>query len=206
MGGGQCHASPVGDDEHLYVGIGGGPGGFGGPGGGRGFGGPGGGPGQQPGGRPGGFGGFGGNSALYAVKAGASGDVTPKQGETSSAGVAWSQPKSGPSAASPLVYQGYVYIVEQNGGMISCFDAKTGKPEYRRERLPGARAFWASPWAYDGKVFCLDDGGQAFVLRAGPQFKVLGKNSLDEMCWASPAVAGGALFLRGGERLYCIRP
>ena len=73
-------------------------------------------------------------------------------------------------------------------------------------RLPGARTFWASPWAYDGKVFCLDDSGATYVLQAGPEFKVLGKNELTgERFWASAAVAGGALYLRGVENVYCIR-
>jgi outer membrane protein assembly factor BamB len=197
LGGGQCHASPVGDDERLYVGTGGGPGGgFGGPGGPRG-GGRGG-----PGGR-GSMGGGGGT--LFAVKAGASGDITPPAGEPASAGVAWSQPKAAPSNASPLVYQGYVYILEENGGRVSCYDAQTGKPAYQRQLLPGARAFWASPWAYDGKVFCLDDGGTTHVLQAGPQFKVLGKNTIDDQFWATPAVAGGVLILRGVENVYCIK-
>jgi outer membrane protein assembly factor BamB len=68
-----------------------------------------------------------------------------------------------------------------------------------------AAAFWASPWAGDGKVFCLDDRGTTHVLQAGPKFKVLGKNALDEMFWATPAVAGGALFLRGVDHLYCVQ-
>jgi outer membrane protein assembly factor BamB len=201
LGGGQCNASPVGDEERLYVGIGGGPGGPGGGFGGRpggGFGGRGG-----PGGDREGMGG--GNASLYAVKAGATADITPADGASTSSGVVWSQPKAGPSAASPLVYEGYVYIIERNGGMISCYDAKTGKPAYRRERLPGATTFWASPWAYDGKVFCIDDGGTTHVLQAGPKFKVLGKNKLDDQFWATPAIAGGALILRGVESVYSVR-
>jgi outer membrane protein assembly factor BamB len=194
LGGMQCHASPVGDEERLYVGISGGPGGgFGGPGrGGRG----------GPGGGRGGMGGGGG--MLFAVKAGAEGDITPKQGEATSDGIAWSQPRAAPSAASPLVYQGYVYIIEQNS-RVSCYEARTGQPAYQRQLLPGARSFWASPWAYEGKVFCLDDGGTTFVLPAGPEFKVLGKNTLDDQFWASPAVAGGSLILRGVENVYCIK-
>ena len=89
--------------------------------------------------------------------------------------------------------------------MVSCYDAKTGKPAYKRERLQDAAAFWASPWAYDGKVFCLDDGGTTHVLQAGPEFKVLGKNTLGDQFWASPAVAGGALILRGVENVYCVK-
>ncbi len=69
----------------------------------------------------------------------------------------------------------------------------------------GARGFTSSPWAGDGKIFCLDDGGTTHVVQAGTTFKVLGKNTVPEMCWSSPAVAGGALFLRTVDRLYCIK-
>lgn len=185
---GRCAASPVGDAERLYVGTGGGRGG-------RRFGG-----GDEDGE------GMGASGPLFAIRAGAAGDLTLKEGATSNEGVAWFQAKGGPSMASPLVYQGLLYILDQRGGMLSCYDAKTGKPVYTRERLSGARSFTSSPWACDGKVFCLDDGGQTFIIQAGPTFKVLGKNTINEMCWATPAVAAGALFLRGGDHLYCIKP
>jgi outer membrane protein assembly factor BamB len=181
---GQAQASMVAGDELLYVGTGGGPG-FGG-----GFGGA----------RAGG----GGSRPLFAVKAGASGDITLRAGARSNSGVAWYLPMAGPSMASPLLYEGYLYILEQRGGILSCFDAKTGKQVYR-ERLPRARGFTSSPWAYEGKVFCLDDDAQTFVVQAGPEFKLLGKNTLEGMCWSSPAVAGGALFLRTADHLYCIK-
>ena len=71
-------------------------------------------------------------------------------------------------------------------------------------RIPNAKSFWASPWAGDGKIFCLDDGGTTHVLQAGPAFKVLGKNALNEMFWASPAAAAGAVFLRSVDHLFCI--
>jgi outer membrane protein assembly factor BamB len=196
---GQCQASPVAGDDLLFVGTGGGPGG-------RGFGGgfddDFGGRGGRGGRRGGGFGGRGGGRPLFAVKAGASGDITLKEGTTSNDGVAWKLPQAGPPTASPLLYEGRLYILEQ-AGMLSCYDAKTGKQVYK-ERLPGARGFTSSPWAYEGKVFCLDQGGQTYVVKAGPAFKLLGRNKLDEMCWSSPAVAGGALFLRGVDHLYCI--
>jgi outer membrane protein assembly factor BamB len=185
---GQCHATPVAGEDLVYVGSGGGPtmGGFGG----------------RPGGRSGG--GFG-NRPLFAVKAGASGDLTLKEGEKSNDGVAWTLPQGGPPMASPLVVQGYVYILEEHGGTLTCLDAKTGKQAYR-ERLPGARGFTASPVAYQGKLFCTDEDGHTFVVQAGAEFKLLGENKLDEMCWSSPAVAGGALFLRTVDHLYCVRP
>jgi outer membrane protein assembly factor BamB len=205
---GQAKASPVASAELLYVGTGGGPAGFGGfggpggPGGGR-PGGPGGGRGG-PGGPGGGFGGGGSGRPLFAVKAGASGDITLKEGAKSNDGVAWLQSQAGPQTASPVLYDGHIYVLDERGGFVSCYDAQTGKQAYR-ERLPGARGFTSSPWAGDGKVFCLDDGGAAYVIQAGTTFKVLGKNSVDEMCWSSPAAVAGGLLLRGVDHLYCIK-
>jgi outer membrane protein assembly factor BamB len=141
---------------------------------------------------------------LFAVRAGASGDLTLPRGATSSDGVAWFRSRGGPAMASPLLYGGHLYILDQNGAFLNCCEAKSGKPVYR-ERLPGARGFTASPWAYDGKIFCLDQDGKTFVLQAGPKFKVLSKNEIGEMCWATPAAANGALFLRSRDHLYCIR-
>ena len=175
---GLPHASPVADEERLYVGTGGfGFGGGFGPGGGR------------PGG--GGRGMGGGGTPVFAVKAGASGDITLKEGEKSNKDVAWSLPKDAPGMASPLLYQGRLYIIEQ-GGFLACYDAKTGKSVYR-ERLTGARSFTSSPWAADGKVFCLDQDGTTFVVKAGEKFSLLGKNRLNEMCWSSPAAKDGAV-------------
>jgi outer membrane protein assembly factor BamB len=145
-----------------------------------------------------------GDGRLFAIKAGASGDITPKDGETSGDGIAWVQPRSAPYVASPLVYGEYLYVLQGTGNILTCYDARTGKQVYR-ERLTGARGFTSSPWAHDGKVFCLDDGGTTYVVQAGPAFKVLGKNGLDEMCWSSPAAGGGALFLRTVDSLYCIQ-
>ena len=209
-GGGQANASPVGDAETLYFGTGmqgGGGGGRGGPpGGGPPGGAPGGPPGGAPGGgRPGGFGGFGGGGTLFAIKAGASGDISLKEGETSSDYVAWSVAKAAPAAASPLLVEGFLYLFERQGGLVSCLDAKTGKVQFK-ERLPGAKAIWASPWSYAGKVFAIDEEGTTHVLKAGPGFKVLGKNPLStDVYWSTPAIAGGNLFLRGVDNLFCVK-
>jgi outer membrane protein assembly factor BamB len=164
-----CSATPVGDEELLYVGT---AGGF------------------QPG-------------PLLAVRAGAEGDITPASADELGPSVAWIAERGGPRMASPLLYQGCLYVLEQRGGIVACYDAAGGKLLYR-ERLPEARGFTSSPWAYEGKVFCLDEGGQTFVLAAGPEFQLLGTNKLDEMFWSSAAVAGGNVLLRGVDHLYCI--
>ena len=68
----------------------------------------------------------------------------------------------------------------------------------------GARSFTTSPWAYDGKVFCLAETGETFVVEAGPEFRVLHVNSLDEAVLATPAVARDSLILRTLTKLYRI--
>jgi outer membrane protein assembly factor BamB len=147
--------------------------------------------------------GFGGGGPLSAVKAGAKGDITPKGDKTTSEGIAWSVNQAGPKMASPLLYDGCLYVLDQRGGIVLCYDAKTGRQHYK-ERLTGAKGFTASPWAANGKVFCLDEEGQTFVLKAGPKFQSLGKNKLDDMFWSSAAIAGDRLLLRGVDKLYCI--
>jgi outer membrane protein assembly factor BamB len=195
IGGGQCNASPVGDADRLYFGTGG-MGGGGGPGGG----------GRPGGGSRGSMGGRAGGGTLFAIKAGATGDITPKDGAKSSDGVVWSARGAAPGASSPLVYEGFVYTLDRQGGMVSCFDAKTGEAKYSKERIPNAGAFWASPWAYDGKIFCLDENGTTHVLKAGPSFEVIGKNSLGrDVYWSTPAVAGGNVILRGVDSLICVK-
>ena len=145
-----------------------------------------------------------GASPLWAIKAGASGDISLKPGETSNAGIAWSSTRAGPPMASPLLYQDHLYILMQNGGMLNCYDARTGKEIYK-QRLKGAKSFTASPWLQDGKLYCLDESGQTFVVQAGPKFELLGKNETNDMFWSTPAVAHDALYMRGVDWLYCFR-
>ncbi len=195
IGGGQPSSSPVADAEMLYAGLGGRGGGRGGRG--R----------MRPGAaddEPAGGGREGVGGALYAIRAGAEGDISLDTGEKSNAGVAWMASRAAPEMSSPLVYQGYVYTFSRNGGIVTCLDAKTGKEIYK-QRIPNAKSFWASPWASDGRIYCLDDGGTTHILAAGPEFKILGTNTIDEMFWASPAAVDDAVFLRSVDNLYCIR-
>ena len=90
-------------------------------------------------------------------------------------------------------------------GFLVCHDARTGKQVYGRQRLSvDASGFAASPWAYNGKIFAVSEDGDTYVVQAGPQFKLLGKNSLDEMTMATPAVARGSLIIRTQSKLYRI--
>jgi outer membrane protein assembly factor BamB len=141
---------------------------------------------------------------VYAVRPGASGDISLKPGETANASVAWYHRQAGPYNPSPLVYGDYYYTLFDRG-FFTCHDARTGKEIYGKQRIdPAAAAFTASPWAYNGKIFALSEDGDTFVLQAGPEFKVLGKNTIDEMCMATPAVYRSSLIVRSASRLYAI--
>jgi len=143
---------------------------------------------------------------LYAIRPGASGDITLKPGETNSEFIAWSNPVGGPYNPSPLYYEGRLYVLYDRG-LVSCYDAKTGRVLYDRERLPDGLAFTSSPWAAGGRVFCLNEDGVCYVLRAGDKFELLHTNKLagDDMCMATPALAGDRLLIRTAARLYCLR-
>ena len=142
---------------------------------------------------------------IYAVRPGAKGDISLKAGESSNAFVVWSLPKAAPYNPTTLIYNDRLYVLLDRG-FVSCFRPHDGKEIYSQKRLPNGRAFTSSPWACDGKIFCLDEDGVTFVLQAGDEFKVLHTNTLaeDDMCMATPALAGDRLLIRTAARLYCI--
>jgi outer membrane protein assembly factor BamB len=144
------------------------------------------------------------NRPMFALRPGASGDVTPEEGATTNAFVAWHQPQASAYTSSPLLYHGRIYVVNDNG-ILSVFDAGNGERVYRARVGGGGYTFSSSPWAYDGMVFFLSEGGETFVAKDGGAYDEIGKNSLDEMTLASPAIASDSLYLRTQTRLYRIR-
>ncbi len=142
---------------------------------------------------------------LYAVKPGASGDISLGKDETSNQYIAWRQKSAAPYNPSFLVCGDYLYVLKDRG-TLDCYDAHTGKQVYKDERLgPAGTGFTSSPWASDEKIFCLSEDGDTFVVQAGPQFKLLGKNKLDEMTLATPALTRDSLIIRTETKLYRIR-
>ncbi len=140
----------------------------------------------------------------YAIKPGAAGDISLKGEERTNAFIVWSYPTLASAYPSPLVV-GDQYYTLMDRGFLTSNDAKTGKEIYGRQRLAvDAGTFSASPWAYNGKIFAVSEDGDTFVIQAGPEFKLLGRNSLSEMTLASPAVANGSLIMRTATKLYRI--
>jgi outer membrane protein assembly factor BamB len=141
---------------------------------------------------------------VFAVKPGASGDITLKATETSNDYVAWYQKQAGPYNPSPIVYGDYYYTLLDRG-FLTCHEARTGKLVYDKQRMdPESSAFTSSPWAYNGKLFLQSEDGDTYVVQAGPDYKLLGKNSLGDMAMATPAISQGSLVIRTASYLYRI--
>jgi len=142
---------------------------------------------------------------VWAIKPGASGDITLDKGQTSNEFIAWYRDDAGPYNPSPIIY-GETYYTLLDRGHFTAHNAKTGELIYDRHRIdPLAGAFTASPWAYDGKIFCLSEDGDTFIIEDGPEFKIIGKNSLGEMSMATPAILEDSLILRTAPALYRIK-
>lgn len=144
-----------------------------------------------------------GGGFLFAVKPGGQGDISPPENATSSEFIEWKIPRSDIQMASPAYCEGHLYLFERQSGNVHCVNAETGETAYRK-RIPGARAFWSSPWTSGDRVYGIDTSGTTFVLAGGPEFRLIANNQIDEQVWSTHAVANGALFLRTINGLYCI--
>ena len=144
------------------------------------------------------------NRPLFAIKPGASGDISLAKDATSNEFVAWFQPRAAAYTSSPLVFGGRVYAVNDTG-VLQVFDARTGKELYKARVGGVGNTFSASPWASGGKVFFLSEEGDAFAIKPGDSYEELARSSLGEMTLASPAVTRDGLFVRTQSKLYRIR-
>jgi outer membrane protein assembly factor BamB len=141
---------------------------------------------------------------LFAIRPGASGDISLKEGQTANEYVVWSQPRGGTYLPSSVAYQGFVYTLTETG-ILNRYDARTGKQTYKTRIDPAATAFTTSPWAYNGNLFCLSEEGQTFVIKTGEEFQLSHVNELDDFAQASPALVNDRLLIRTEHRLYSIR-
>ncbi len=138
---------------------------------------------------------------VFAIKPGATGDISLTGKETSNAHIAWTQKLAGPYHPTPVYHDGYLYVLLDKG-FLSCYDAKTGREVYAKQRIhPNADKFTASPVAADGKIYCLSEDGETYVIRGGEKFEVLSRNPLNEMTLATPALARGDIVIRTAKRL-----
>ncbi len=141
---------------------------------------------------------------VYAIRPGASGDISLEDGQASNSHVVWFHDDAGTYMPSGLVYDDLFYGLYTQGFMTA-HDARTGEEVYGRVRIArGTGGFTTSPWAYNGKVFAMSEDGDTYVVRAGPEYELLGVNSLEEMVNATPAVVRGSLIIRTVSSLWRI--
>jgi outer membrane protein assembly factor BamB len=143
---------------------------------------------------------------IYAIKPGAAGDISLQAETTKNDFIEWSLPQAAPYNPSTLVSDDRMFVLYDRG-LVACYNARSGEEFFGQKRLPNGRAFTSSPWAMDGKVFCLNEDGVTFVLKDSEQFEVLHTNQLaeDDMGMASPAIVGDRLLIRTATRMYCIK-
>lgn len=147
--------------------------------------------------------GFGDDRPTFALRPGASGKIAADGDFENSQFIAWHQGRSGPYNPSQIVYGDYLYTLYDQG-FLTCHDARTGEQVYGRERFSPSGSFTASPFAFNGRLFCLSEDGLTYVIKPGPEFEILQTNPLDELCLASPAIAGDKLLIRTASKLYCL--
>jgi outer membrane protein assembly factor BamB len=123
------------------------------------------------------------------------------QGDLTSSNVVWRLKKGYPSIPAPLIYRGVMYLMKE-GGIVSSLDPSSGEL-LKQGRTPEAlEEYYTSPVAADGKIFVISASGKVTVLKAGAQWEILGTSDLGEEVWATPAIAGGNLYIRTRNALY----
>jgi outer membrane protein assembly factor BamB len=140
---------------------------------------------------------------IFVVKAGARGDLTLPDGKTSSDNVIWSRTGRGSYMPTPLIYNGILYVLANNG-TFDAYDLKTGAELYR-QRLPViGSGFSASPVAADGKIYLTNEDGEIIVVAAGPKFSHVATNTMGELLMATPALSDGVMYVRSASSLFAV--
>jgi len=140
---------------------------------------------------------------IYAIKPGASGDITLAEGKETSEFIAWSKKRGGTYMPTPIVYGEHLYTCSNNGVLI-CYDAKTGERIYQQRIAGQSSAFTASPVAADGRLYFAGEDGDVFVVKAGPKYELIATNPIGEVLMATPAISEGMIFVRSISHVYGI--
>ena len=148
--------------------------------------------------------GYRGVQPIFAIKPGATGDITLQNKATTSDFVSWSTTRGGPYIPTPVVYGDQLYVL-LNNGVLATYKVATGEQIYQK-RMGTGGSFSASPVAADGKIYCSSEDGDVYVIKAGPEYEELAKNAIGEVLMATPAISDGLIIFRGLHNIYAIRP
>ena len=140
---------------------------------------------------------------IFAIRPGAKGDITLAAGQSSSSQVLWSKTGRGSYMPTPLIYQGILYVLA-NQGLLDAYDLASGEEIYRQRVPHEGSGFSASPVAAGGRLYLSSEDGDIFIVRAGRTFEILGRQRMGEPLMATPAIAGNVMYVRGEKRLFAI--
>ena len=140
---------------------------------------------------------------LFALRAGARGDLTLPKERTSSDAVAWSRSGRGSYMPTPLIYGGVVYVLGNNG-VFDAYDVQSGAEIYRQRLTHLGSGFSSSPVAADGRIYVTNEDGEILVLAAGREFRHIATNGMGELLMATPALSDGAMYVRSSASLFAI--
>jgi outer membrane protein assembly factor BamB len=139
---------------------------------------------------------------IYAIRPGATGDISLPKGSESSDAIAWSNMTEGTYIPSPLVYGEYLFTMNNNG-IVNAYGATTGQRAFRG-RIGEGGAFSASPVAADGRLYVASEDGEVYVVTAGPGLTQVAKNDMKEVIMATPAISDGVIVIRTLGHVYGI--
>jgi len=140
---------------------------------------------------------------IFVMKAGARGDLTLPAGQSSSDTIMWSRTGRGSYMPTPLIYNGILYVLANNG-TFDAYNLKTGDEIYR-QRLPlVGSGFSASPVASDGKIYLSNEDGEILVVTAGEKFNHIATNTMGELLMATPALSDGVMYVRSANSLFAV--
>ena len=140
---------------------------------------------------------------IFVVKPGARGDLTLKDGATSSDSVLWSRTGRGSYMPTPLAYNGVLYVLANNG-VFDAYDLKTGAEIYRQRLEYVGSGYSASPVAADGRIYLSSEDGEMLVVAAGREFKQIAINSMGDLLMATPALSDGTMFVRTAAQVVAV--
>jgi outer membrane protein assembly factor BamB len=137
-------------------------------------------------------------SMLQAIKLGRTGDLTGTDA------VAWQVKEATPYVPSPILYDGKIYVFSVNDAILSCYDAKTGKAFYAKQKLDEMKNIYAAPVGANGNVYCVGRNGVTYVLKNADTYQVVSINKLDDSIDCTPAIVDNEIILKGKQSIYCI--
>jgi outer membrane protein assembly factor BamB len=136
------------------------------------------------------------DNGILAIRLGGTGDMTEKS-------VRWKYHRGIPQLPSPLIYRDVLYMVNDNGGIVTMLNPENGELLFQGRLPGGSDTFYASPVAGDGKVYIPSEKGQVFVLPPGPKLEPIAVNDMGDGIYATPALVDGRIYLRTVNTLYC---